>query len=776
MQLRTVRSHIGFAVLYLMLAVGVTWPIGGRLGTAVPGSEGDVWVHLWTFRWVRDQLLDFQSPFFTELMYYPDGVSLTTHNFAWFHIMLWMPLQAFVGEEAAYSLIFLAGFAFTAWATYLFAYSLLPNRDLVLSGQGTVTGRNFAAFLAGCVAGFWPYTLSHHNHPNLIFIGFIPLSLWLLKRFFEDPTRSRAIHLGIGLGMVGIVRWQVAVFSIPLFLVCALILLGSRWIFRTVPMEQERSWPERLVALGLGLGIAALLVLLPLSPLLLNSVETSNVTTGESILGSTDLMAYVIPHFYHPLWGDLFKPLTEPFLVNKVFTPYLGLTAVCLAGLALFTRPRRNWFWLLIALIYLVLALGPVLTINGIQTGITLPYSWIDGTLLDAIIRRPDRLNIFISIPMAVMVAHGAQHLLSRLSGWINNKRVETILLPVGGLCLTGLILLEFWNQYPMFEIRTPEWHQTLAEDPDAYALLELPMHARVYDELYMQFQATHSKAMVGGHVSRLPENALAFIQSISFLNARETIGPNRQSFSITEDLFKLSDANIRYIVLHKSLLTDEQLEEWKRFLIIQPMFEDGDTVVYSTELPFDDSTTAIFEFDPIQPLGLLDYDIAIPAPTQAGLIQTGFVWLSDEALAEPIETCLVLYTKENPSVQESCETLSYFEEEWPAYALHHTNHRLSISPYLDPDEYHLGLKLNPSGAFLSLGSVDINIIERQFQVSREPTSPSDLTWEDQIKLRGYDIEGKALTLYWESLDRVEQDLVRFVHLIDPNSGELIGQ
>ncbi|MCA9964522.1 MAG: hypothetical protein KC423_09770 [Anaerolineales bacterium] len=163
--------------LYVVLAVGMTWPVAARLGSHIPGSEGDAWVHLWTFRWVRDALLAGGSPFFTHRLFFPAGVSLLFHNIAWVHIAAWLPLQAIFGEAAAYSLVFLLIFVVNGWATFLLAR--------------TVTQSPTAAFIAGLIAAFWPYTLSHHNHPNLIFFGFVPLGMvWLGKGKMEDGRRK----------------------------------------------------------------------------------------------------------------------------------------------------------------------------------------------------------------------------------------------------------------------------------------------------------------------------------------------------------------------------------------------------------------------------------------------------------------------------------------------------------------------------------------------------------------------------------------------------------
>ena len=114
---RSRRQTALILLAYCALAVVMTWPIAGRLGSAFPASGGDAWVHLWTFNWVKEALQTGQSPYFTNLLFYPDGVSLFYHNIAWLHIAAWLPLQTLVGAEAAYSRILLAICARNGFAT-----------------------------------------------------------------------------------------------------------------------------------------------------------------------------------------------------------------------------------------------------------------------------------------------------------------------------------------------------------------------------------------------------------------------------------------------------------------------------------------------------------------------------------------------------------------------------------------------------------------------------------------------------------------------------------
>ena len=124
-KLQRIRHHLPgdtFLILFIFgaLSVLMTWPAAARLGTHLAGGREDLLIHQWTFWWVREALAQGENPFYTTYLYFPDGVSLTSHNIAWFNIALWLPLQYLVGETAAYSLLVILFYALNGFATYLF--------------------------------------------------------------------------------------------------------------------------------------------------------------------------------------------------------------------------------------------------------------------------------------------------------------------------------------------------------------------------------------------------------------------------------------------------------------------------------------------------------------------------------------------------------------------------------------------------------------------------------------------------------------------------------
>jgi len=62
-------------VVYGLAAVVMTWPVSAQLGTHLPGGGDDVWVHQWTFWWVKESIVKGYNPLYTHLLFHPEGVA-----------------------------------------------------------------------------------------------------------------------------------------------------------------------------------------------------------------------------------------------------------------------------------------------------------------------------------------------------------------------------------------------------------------------------------------------------------------------------------------------------------------------------------------------------------------------------------------------------------------------------------------------------------------------------------------------------------------------------
>ncbi|MFN2138818.1 MAG: hypothetical protein ACK2UK_22875, partial [Candidatus Promineifilaceae bacterium] len=373
------------ALVYALFAAWLTWPALANLGTAIPGNEGDAFVHLWTFDWVKDALFSGETVFHTQRLFYPNGADLYTHNFAWLNIAAWLPLQAFVGGAAAYTIVYLLVLVFNGTAAYLL------SRDL--------TGYEPAAFLSGIVATGWPYIVTRFSQPNLIFIAFVPLALLAMRRVFRDGRPLNLLLLALAVAGIGLSRYQMLIMAAPMLLLAALA-----WLWQAAPGTRLRLFLQLSAA-----AVLAGLLLLPFAgPVLRFQAEREfpqDITYEESEWGGADLLGYLLPGKGLPLLGDAVAS-RFPDLVTRI---PIGLVTLGLALLGLLSRRREKWLWLGMALLLLLLALGRALTING-QIYFSLPYAWLEDNLfLVQMVRYPSRFSALLAVPVALLAGYGVE-------------------------------------------------------------------------------------------------------------------------------------------------------------------------------------------------------------------------------------------------------------------------------------------------------------------------------------------------------------------------------
>ncbi len=477
-------------LVYVGLAVFMTWPVASQLTTRLAGGRADLMTHQWAFWWVKEAFSRGVNPLYTTLIFYPNGVSLLYHNVAWFNILFWIPLQAVLGSFAAYNLIFIATFALNAFATFL------------LAREWTKT--TWPAFVGGLVWGFWPTIQSHYDHPNMIVIFTIPLALLYLKRSLEGGRIRDAALAGVFLGLTGVVRLHL--------LIMGSVLLGLFILGKLLDRHSRtRQTVRQLILAGAVAGVVLTPTALPvvIGQLTRAHPEDIFVDMGN---GQTDLLAYITPLPHHPLATEATRRIFYQFDVNQTYVAFIGYTTLALALYGAVRRRRQAGFWGLTAVIYIAIALGPELLI-GSQTypSVPMPYRLVDG--LFEILRNPDRFNVILGFPIAMLVVYGLQSLQESL------RRVKWHPALIS-LAAASLILIEYRQApFPTTAPVTPAWFSQLAQEPGQFAILDLPMDLRNSNKWYMYYQITHGKALVEGRVSRLPREAFAFMEANPFLD-----------------------------------------------------------------------------------------------------------------------------------------------------------------------------------------------------------------------------------------------------------------
>ena len=666
-------------VSYGLISAVMTWPLIARLGTLVPaGVGGDVWSHLWTFWWVKKSLAEGINPFYTSLLYFPEGVSLTTHNIAWVNIAIWLPLQAILGGYPAYSLIYVAIFALNGFAMYLLVREWTESLP--------------AAFIGGVIFGFWPFTLSQSGHPNTVLVCWMPLALLHLRRVLVKGRNRDAVLAGVSFALLGLTLWRSLIMGgviTGLFLLYAILTDRSTLTWSTL----GRLALVGLVTVGLTAPLAA-----PVVAAQLGRAHPEDTSLYQPETGQTDLLAYLLPSRHLTLWGDTAIRLFEDYKISTVQVPFLGYTTILLALYGTVRRWRSSRFWVLAAGLYIVLALGAQLRFNGqLYPRVPMPYRLIDDVFFVTILRKASRFNVLVGLPLGMLASFGMEALLRHR----HLGRKPALLAGVVGI----VILCEYCTvPYRTAQPVTPAWYSQLSREPGDLAVLDLPMDPRYADKWYMLYQITHGKPLVEGHVSRQPRELFAFLDSTPFLKKlHEDNVMDPALMDATRQLEPLVEGGVRYIILHKQFASAEQLAAWRDWLTFEPDHEDTDLVVYRTDpRPGRDFALA---HEMAQDVGLIS--AAFTSDEGTGLIHVDARWGTVTAPGRDFDACLKLVDVLGEIVESACQPLSATlpASRWDAGEVVRGSYRIQVGPLLGTGPYSVTLQLAESDTGAKVGT-----------------------------------------------------------------------
>jgi hypothetical protein len=546
------------AGIYTLVAAAYAWPLLRHFGHRLAGNGYDMYVFQWANWWIARALSQGQSPYHTTMIFYPQGVNLHFLSFSWLNTLVWWLLRAIVGNAAAYN--------FTVW----WSWPLTGVGAYLLAREAT--GDRRAAFLAGLVYAFYPYHFAQRNHLNLLSVQWIPLSLLFLMRTVRRGRVRDGLLAGLFFACSGLSGWHLLTLS---------GMLGGLWLLYAW-LTERREWPRAnrraLLALVVTLGLLTGPFLAPLAWEQFVSPVRQDPYLGKEGETQTDLIAYVLPNLYHPLWGRLAAPVHQRFLRNKDHAVALGYAPLALAAYGLLrwrVGKRQTRFWLLGLLIFGLLALGPFPRVNGIAYPATpLPYRLVGWILPVRSLRNPERFNIIVGLCLALAAGVGVSSLLRRLT-----KRRAGIV----AIILSALVLLEYWAwPFPTTKLNMPDFYHRLAAEPGDFAIVDIPI-TNDLSKLYMYYQTVHGKPTVTGHVSRPPQGAYDFITSTAMLNALWKTRCPPANRRLSDDLGELAEDGIEYIIVHSDLMQDDEWEAWQVYADVAPASANDNLYVYDT-------------------------------------------------------------------------------------------------------------------------------------------------------------------------------------------------
>ncbi len=555
------QTLLSTGIIYALAVVLMTLPASFQFSSKLIGNNVDNWVFYWNNWWIERAIAQGRSWFECPYIFYPHGVNLVTHSHSFLNSLLAIAINPLVGPIAAYNLVLLLGLWTGAMGMFLL------TREM--------TGQTLPALLSGFVFAFAPYHLSQAlAHPHLGSIHWWPFYVLSLRRTIQRHRVVEALWAGL---FAALTLWSGLQLAVLLAL-WTVLYLGWHLLLRQATLRSSG-----LIALAciVALALSAPL-LIPVARVPHRLAESTKFDEGTR--SQTDLLAYLLPPTYHPLLGPHTVNEYERFVANRVAMPYLGCAVVGLALVALLTRRKESTFWAVSSMIWMALAAGSVLRLNGtLYTGVPLPYRLVGQLFPTSTIRAPDRFNLLVVLSLAVLAGLGAAYLAQKRRWFL--------------ALLALLIVFEYacapvpaWDTLP-----GSVFFEHMAQDETQYGVVDYPM-GYTLSKLWLYYQTLHGKPIVEGHISRYTVEDYAFIASNALLRTLYQVA--ERPAHLPEDTFtgdplrlgpalqELRASGVRYILLHKPYADVALQAHFQNTLPLVPIYEDANLAAYDLNNP----------------------------------------------------------------------------------------------------------------------------------------------------------------------------------------------
>lgn len=313
--MRPVRRHVFAIAFYALLAIGVTWPLVLHLRTSAP-DLGDPLLIAWILDWAGYALTHAPLDLFHAPIYHPAPYTFAFSEHMTGIALPVLPLQA-AGMPAMmlYNVALLLGLAFSGYGAFVLAR--------------VVTGNTVASLLAGVIHGFASFTLSHVQHLQIVWSGWLPLILAALLLYWRRPDRKRAFFLGAAFLMNGLT-------SVHWLLFGGFALVVSIAFLQFADPRRGRGFWLRLLG---ALAIVSLLLLPFLIPYrIVAETYGSRRTTFEARLGSAMPQHWLVASERNLVWGRFGK--TWRAAERELFPGAVAITLMAVGLLSV-----RSSFW-----------------------------------------------------------------------------------------------------------------------------------------------------------------------------------------------------------------------------------------------------------------------------------------------------------------------------------------------------------------------------------------------------------------------------------------------
>jgi len=594
------RYHLLLLLAYFLLAAVLTWPTLPHLTTHLPGDGGDDPAIAWNFWWLKYALLNLrQNPFQSNFLFYPIGINLAFYTLTVLNAVTALPLTLNFGVVAASNLHLLFTFVSGGYGAFLLARHVLTTADPLKSRGAGERGSGgdisplppcppapllfFSAALAG---GFYAFASSKLFYValgqfNIASSHWIPWTVLYLLRMQRNPHRLKnTVMAGL---FFTLQAWTELTYASFLAVFMALYwiydlrftIYDLRFKAITNDISSNKS-PLAAIYYQLStILILLLIVILGLSPILAHMLPDMQAEGDFLVEGSgfaqdfsADVLGFVIPTLHHPLLGKLIGQTNiQNFTLGQhIYPGFVLLGLFLLALLTGYRRPELR-FWLMAAVVFGLLCLGPMIMVDGYVTGLPGPFSLLQQLPFFKGNRYPSRYSVMLLLSLSIIAAFALAQIGQWASRhWSTTKNPSSIYYPLFTLIFSLFLFEHLSIPLPQSDMRVPAAYQTIAAEPGDFAVLDIPFAwrngFRITGALTTQFmfgqfyQTTHQKRLLQGNTSRNPAfkfqyfTAAPVINSLLALETGHPLPPEQWEADRAIAAEVLAFFNINYIVV----------------------------------------------------------------------------------------------------------------------------------------------------------------------------------------------------------------------------------
>ncbi|MDI6720689.1 hypothetical protein [Methanoculleus sp.] len=563
---------LAFGLYCTLTYIMVYLPVSIDLNKTYLGhSEVVFWSNY--FWWFDYALTNSLNPLHHSFIFYPLGLDMVDSIFPQ---LLFVPVTHFFGSVVSYNLYVLSTFVLAGYGMFLLANYLLKEPH--------------AAFIAGIIFAFFPFHFGAScGHLHTFSVQWIPFFVLFFHKMYEDPRNLNILLASLFFAINALTSWTIAV----MLAIFCLLYVGYR-IKDTVSKEFLLKFSA--------FSLISLALIAPGLYLILKNILTNKYmiqSLGSFITYSADILGFVVPSPFHPVFGSfsnqIYSNFTGNYSENIVF---IGYTVILLAiiGTRSLIKSKSGRFILICSGVFLVLSLGPVLHIFGIwqftdyNLTIMLPGIITKYIPFLNMIRVPSRYDIVVMFCFALMAAYGFKRLVKAIpAGKVNKYTLCAV--------ISAILIFEFVAVLPVQDVKvTPEFYYNISHD-DSAPIMEIPLIRSPLDKSkgntmisYYEYQKTHQRPFLGGYFNRLNPVYAEYMDTdpvlkYLYFGEEEIIQP-----SMTDKLAYLRcNYNVSYVILHKNYLDKDDLDLLIAYLgdsyTIDASMQNDQLVVYNTDV-----------------------------------------------------------------------------------------------------------------------------------------------------------------------------------------------